>query len=216
MSSTDDWRVHARLHGPAGFAHALKERLRAADLQHELETRFEDKVAVSVDGTDLFAYTGTREQARAVAKLIGELATDDRPQIELARWHPTAQEWESPDKPLPQSDAEQLAERAERVARERAESATQGYPDYEVRVECESREQAEELASSLAAAGLRSVRRHTYVLLGANDEDSAASLAAQVRGLAPAGATVTVQATGKAIADDLPPNPFAIFGGLGG
>jgi hypothetical protein len=216
MSSNDDWRVHARLHGQGGFAHALKERLAAADLEHQLENRFEDKVVVSVDGNDLFAYTGSRDQARAVAKLIGELAADDRPEIDLARWHPTAQEWESADKPLPQTGAEQDAEHAERVARERAESATQGYPEYEVRVECESRRQAEELAERLAAHGLRSVRRHKYLLLGASDEDSAAALAERVRGLAPVGVSVTVEATAAAVEEATGPNPFAIFGGLGG
>jgi hypothetical protein len=216
MSSNDDWRVHVRVPGQGGLAHALKERLAAADLEHELESRFEDKVIVSVDGTDLFAYTGSREQARAVAKLIGELAAADRPEIDLARWHPTAQEWESADKPLPQTDADRGAERAERVARERAEAAAQGYPDYEVRVECESREQAEELAERVAAEGLPSLRRHKYLLLGATDEDSAAALAERVRGLAPSGVTVTVEATGPVVEEAIGRNPFAIFGGLGG
>ena len=62
MIPSDDWRVHVRLHGP-GLARAITERLEAADLEHDLEEAFEDKVVVSVDGAELFAYTGSRDQA---------------------------------------------------------------------------------------------------------------------------------------------------------
>ena len=216
MTANDDWRVHVRLRGHGGWTRSLAERLDAADLEHDLENAFHDKVVVSVDGADLFAYAGTREQAEAVAKLIGEVAADHDPDVALKHWHPTAEEWEDPDKPLPQTDADRLAEHADLVERERAEAAEQGYPDYEVRVECQSRLEAEELAHRLAGAGLRSVRRHKYLLLGAPDEDAAATLAEQVRGLAPAGATVTVEASGAAVSAAVGPNPFAIFGGLGG
>ena len=214
MIQSDDWRVHVRLHGH-GRARAITERLDAADLEHDLEQAFEDKVIVSVDGADLFAYTGTREQADAVVKLISEVAADHEPELALQRWHPTAQSWEDADEPLPSTDAEQVAERAERLARERAESRERGYPEYEVRVECAGRQEAEELADRLGDAGLRSVQRFRYLLLGADDEEAAAALAERVRGLA-GGATVTVEASGRAIEDDLPPNPFAILGGLGG
>ena len=217
MTANDDWRVHVRLHGHGrGLGRALSDRLDAADLEHELENAFEDKVVVSVDGAELFAYAGTREQAEAVAKLIGEVGAEHDPEVELAHWHPTAEEWEDPDKPLPQTDADRLAEHADLVERERAEAAEHGYPDFEVRVECGSRREAEELAGRLAGAGLRSVRRHKYLLLGAPDEDSAATLAEQVRGLAPGGATVTVEASAAAVSAAVGPNPFAIFGGLGG
>jgi hypothetical protein len=216
MASNDDWRVHVRLHGHGGLAHALTERLDAADLVHDLHNAFHDKVVVSVDGADLFAYTGTREQAESVAELIRKVAADHEAEIALARWHPTAEEWEDPDTPLPQTDADRLAEHAELVGRERAEAAEQGYPDYEVRVELGNRREAEELADRLAGAGLRSIHRHKYLLLGATDEDAAAALAEQVRGLAPSGATVRVEASGPSVEQAVGPNPFAIFGGLGG
>jgi hypothetical protein len=214
MIPSDDWRVRARLHGH-GLARAITERLDAADLEHNLEEAFEDKVIVSVDGAELFAYTGSREQADAVVKLISEVAADHEPDLTLERWHPTAQSWEDADEPLPSNDEEQRAERAERLQRERAEAAAQGYPDYEVRVACASRQEAEELADRLSDAGLRSVRRDRYLLLGAADEDAAAALAEQVRGIA-GSAAVSVEASGRAIEDGLPPNPFAILGGLGG
>jgi hypothetical protein len=216
MTSNDDWRVHVTIHGHGGFARSLTERLDAADLEHDLENAFHDKVIVSIDGPALFAYTGTREQAESVAELVRKVAADHDPEIALARWHPTAEEWEDADTPLPQTDADRLAEHAELVERERAEAAAQGYPDYEVRISCSSRSEAAELADRLAGAGLRSVHRHKYLLLGATDEDSANALADQVRGLAPSGAVVTIEATGAAVEEAVGPSPFAIFGGLGG
>ena len=46
--------------------------------------------------------------------------------------------------------------------------------------------------------------------------DGTYALAEQVRGLAPAGATVTVEASGPSVEETVGPNPFAFFGGLGG
>jgi len=214
MIPSDDWRVHVRLHGH-GRVRAITERLDAADLEHDLEEAFEDKVIVSVDGSELFCYTGTREQADAVVKLISEVAADHEPELTLQRWHPTAQAWEDADEPLPATDAELLQERAEARERARAEAAARGYPDYEVRITCDSRREVEELADRLADAGLRGVQRYRYLLLGAADEDEANALAERVRGLA-GGATVTVEASPGAVEEGIPPNPFAILGGLGG
>ncbi|MHB8689667.1 MAG: hypothetical protein ACYDHH_00335 [Solirubrobacteraceae bacterium] len=213
--ANDDWRLHLRLHGH-GLARGLVERLDAADLEHDLERAFHDRVIVSVDGPDLYAYTGSREQADAAARLIRELEGDREIELSLQRWHPSAQAWEDPDVPLPQSDADELAERAQRIERERAESQERGYPEYEVRVESASREDAAALASKLEGQGLPVVHRDRYLVLGASDEDAATALADQVRSLAPDGATVTAQASIRAVEDELGPNPFAIFGGLGG
>ena len=117
--------------------------------------------------------------------------------------------------PLPSTDAEQSAEHAARVAAERAEAAERGLP--RVRGPGRVREPSAGRGAGRPARrpGLRSVARYRYLLLGANDEDAATALAEQVRGLA-GGATVTVEASGRAIEEAVAPNPFAIFGGLGG
>jgi hypothetical protein len=60
------------------------------------------------------------------------------------------------------------------------------------------------------------VHRDRYLVLGASDEDAATALADEVRSLAPQGATVTVGASPQTVEDAVGPNPFAIFGGLGG
>ena len=213
----DDWRLRVTLH-QQGIAHALSERLDVADLEHDLEQAFEDRVIVSIDGAELFCYAGTREQAEAAAQLIRTVADRQKWKLEteLKHWHPSSEQWEDPDEPLPETDAERIAERAKRIERERAESAARGYPAYEVRIECPTREEAAKLADRLEDQGLANVQRYRYLLLGASDEDSAAELAENVRSLTGAQGTVTVEASGRATADGTSGNPFAVLGGLGG
>jgi hypothetical protein len=210
----DDWRLRVRLR-ERGLAHALSERLDVADLEHDLERAFPDRVIVSIDGPELFCYAGTREQADRAEALIRNVAAQHRWEVEteLSHWHPSAERWMDPDAPLPDDEA---AAHAERVERERAEAAAQGYPGYEVRVMCDSREHASQVADVLRGEGLPSVQRYRYLLLGAVDEDSARALAERVAKLVPAEASVTVGVSGRALQGETGGNPFAILGGLGG
>jgi len=213
----DDWRLRVEFHED-GVAHALSERLNAAEIEHDLEKSFADRVIVSVDGAEVFAYAGTREQAERAEQLIRKVAAehDWKLESELKHWHPTSEQWEDPDLPLPQTDADRLAEHAALMERERAESETRGYPEYEVRIQCRTHQETLELAERLRVNGLPAVQRWQYLLLGAVNEDAADELAVRVRELVPEGSTVTVEASLPALADGTPGNPFAIFGGLGG
>jgi hypothetical protein len=213
----DDWRLRATLLDPA-HADTLAGSLAASRLEQEASDALDDRVIVSRDGDDLFFYTGTREQADQVQGHIGQLATERgwEAHFELMHWHSTSEEWESPDEPLSATEADRREEREELMARERAESAEQGYPEYEVRIECESRHEAATLAEQLEAEGVPSVRRWRYLLVGALDQDSADQLAARLRAEVPEEAKVTVEATANATFERRPPNPYAFFGGLGG
>ena len=95
-------------------------------------------------------------------------------------------------------------------------SADQGYPEFEVRIQCASRHDAGELSHRLSEEGTPHVRRHSYLLVGAADEDSANALADRLRGEVPAGSEVTVERNQRAIYDHRPWNPFTLLGGLGG
>lgn len=213
----DDWRLRIKVSsddGPRG----IRERLDAADLEHELESAFHDRVIVSEDGPEVFGYAGTREQAERVEELIRSLAAQRRWQVEteLKHWHPEAEEWEDPDKPLPSSGVEEAAEHESMIERERQESAAGGYPEFEVRVQCRSHRDAIELADKLQAEGLRCVRRWRYLLIGAADEDAANALADRIKREAPPGSIVSSEGSWRAVQAIRPGNPFAIFGGLGG
>lgn len=212
----DDWRLRVEF-AEEGVVHRALQRLNASELRHDLETAFHERVIVSVDRTEVFCYGSSREQLERAEAVIRADAQKHGWQIttELRRWHPGAEEWEDPDKPLPDDEAGQAAERAELMAKERTESAGLGAPSYEVRVTCSTRGQATELAEQLRAEGLPSVQHSNYVLIGALDEDGAHRLADRVRQRLPTDTIVQTEASAEAILAESG-NPFAIFGGLGG
>lgn len=213
----DDWRLRIDLHDE-GFAHRLAESLQASELEHDLQRSFRDRVIVSVDGSEVFLYAADRDQAQAAEAVVRRIATEQGWSVdsELTHWHPTAERWEDPDAPLPADEAAAAAERAQRAAAEREESAAQGYPEFEVRVRCASRHEAGELSERLEREGIANVHRWSYVLVGAADEPGAQALAQRLRGELPASAQIAVETNPRAIWDNLPSNPFAVLGGLAG
>jgi hypothetical protein len=214
----DDWRLEVGLF-EKGRAHALTERLDAGKLGDDLEKEFDKRLVVSADPPDVFVYAGDRAQAEAAERQIRSVAAEHGwdIEIELKHWHPTAEEWEDPDKPLPTTDAERLAEHQELLAQEREDSDIRGYSEYEVRIECPSHHDTVKLDKRLHAEGFPTVRRWKYLLVGADDEDSANTLAERLRAEAPEGSTVTAEPSLRQTYDDEPTRgSFAIFGGLGG
>jgi hypothetical protein len=217
---SEDWRLRVQFKHE-GDARALAKRLQAPDLEHDLETSFHDRVVVSRDGPVVFCYANSRAQAEAARRAIDTLTNQSgwNTEIALERWHPLAERWELPDAELPDTPAELSREHAELIDSEREESRDQGFPMFEVRIRCESHGDAEELAQRLAADGIPTAHRWHFVVAGANDEDSANSLAARIRDQAPAGTTVTVEGSVQEITQDVPYatpyNPFAVLGGLG-
>jgi len=215
---SDDWRLQIVL-DDRGMARKLADSLGAGELEHELRDGYAERVIVSLDEREVFAYAGSRAQAEHAQASIGELCRVRGWRVDeqrLERWHPVAEAWEDPDTPLPADEQDLDQERAELIADEREESAAEGYPGWEVRVECDSHHDTIALSERLEAEGLRHVRRWRYLLLGATDERSANELADRIRAELPPGSTVAVEGTLPAIASQLPPNPFAVFGGLGG
>ncbi|HEX4009621.1 MAG TPA: hypothetical protein VHX62_06420 [Solirubrobacteraceae bacterium] len=213
----DDWRVVITLR-ENGLAHQLAEQLNADELEHDLQHSFHDRVVVSVDGPTVFCYTGTRDQAQRAQELIRQIAAEHGWPVELSlsHWHPVAEEWQDPDAAEPAGAAATETEREERVADEREDSSDQGYPEFEVRVQFETRHDAGEFAHRLSAEEVPHVHRWSYVLVGANDEDSAGALADRLRAEAPAGSDVTVERNQRSIYEHRPWNPFTLLGGLGG
>ncbi len=214
---SDDWRLRIALHQD-GHAHKLAERLDASELEHELESSFHDRLVVSREGNELFVYAGSRDQAEGAEKLVGSVAAehDWRADCELRHWHESAEQWEEPEVPLAQTDAERAAEHAALIQREREELEKQGQPEFEVRVQFDSHHDAAAFAKKLSQEGLPTARRWKYLVVGATDEDSANALAARLRDEAPPGTTVTAEGSGRAVYDERPSNPFWFLGGLGG
>jgi len=213
----DDWRLQIDV-GEEGHAQALTERLDAQELEHDLSVAFHDRVVVSRGGTRVFLYAGTRDQAERGRDVVQAEAqrhgwTVD---LDLRHWHPSAEDWEGPDKPLPEDDAAQLAEHQALMEREREETAKTGHPEFEVRVDLPSRHDAVRFSERLRQEGLPAVHHWRFLLVGATDEDSAKALAERIREEAPDGSRVSVEGTWAAAYAERPPNPFAVLGGLGG
>lgn len=213
----DDWRLEVDVEEESHLGHLL-ERLEARELEHDLSYAFQDRVIVSRDGDRVFLYAGTREQLEKAAKLVDQLARqhDWSLSSELRCWHPLAEEWEDPDVAMPADEAERRAEHERLMATERRETEQRGHPEFEVRVDFPSRREAAATDEALRAEGLPTVHRGRYLLVGASDEDSARALAKRLQSEVPADSEVKVEGTWQAAYDERPPNPFAIFGGLGG
>jgi hypothetical protein len=212
----DDWRLQVDLR-ENGHARALTERLDAARLEHDLSDAFHDRVIVSRDDARVFLYAGTREQAERGREAVEAEARQQgwAVDVDLRHWHPSAEEWEDPDKPLPEDDAARLAEHEALIVREREQTARTGYPEFEVRVDLPSRHEAVRFSERLREEGLPAVRRWKFLLVGATDEDNAKALAARIEAEAPAGSRVAVEGTWAKAFAERPISPFAVLGGLG-
>jgi hypothetical protein len=213
----DDWRLQIDFRDE-GVVDALIDRLNARELADDLSAAFHDRVIVTRDGTTVFLYAGDREQAEGARALVEDFAQREKEElaVDFRRWHPEAQDWRPADEPLPENAAAGAAEHHARIARERVEVEKQGYPEYEVRVDLPSRDEAGRWADRFRGEGLPTVHRWKFVLVGATDEDSAEALAERIRGEVPADARVVVEGSWRDAYEEMPPNPFALLGGLGG
>jgi hypothetical protein len=213
----DDWRLRIDLHDERHVGE-LTRALEEHPIQPPGASSADDRVIVTHDGAEVFCYTGTREQAEHTRDTVRALAEQHGwpADFELMHWHPTAERWEDPDKPLPETDAQVTEERRERMAQERADAAAEGYPDFEVTIHCASHRDANELARKLEQEGIPRTHRWSTVMVGAADEDSAVQLADRLRAEAPAGCSVTVEGNLRAVYNERPGRRFWYLGGLGG
>jgi hypothetical protein len=195
---SDDWRIRIEL-PEEGHAETFLGRLgldlsseEARRLARELEGH---RLAVSRDGNELFVYAPTQAHAEQARRIVEAELADESIEAEihpLERWLEAEERW-SGEPPQETWEEEELE---------------RGYAPWEVRVECESREQAEQRADELENEGYRVVRRSQFLLVGTASEPEARSLAARLHGEAEPG--------GEVVWEVAPHNPFAVFGGMGG
>jgi hypothetical protein len=211
---TDDLRLTVSLQEEQEALSVL-EGLRELELEGEGELR--ERVIVSHEGPRVFLYADTEERIEQARELVDDVLRELGlgAIVTLTRWHPIEQRWEDSRLPLPRTPEEREAERRIRLERETTESFESGYAEWEVRIELPSHEQTVLLAERLESEGIPVVRRFTYVLVGAANEDEARALADRLREEAPAGARVLVEPGGQMVWEVAPRNPFVVFGGLG-
>ena len=178
---SEDWCVEVELNDEA-HGYSLGERLRALDLDDEARRRLGDRVIVTRDGSRLFLYTSTREEATEAARVAGELARADRLTVEIrtTRWHPAEQAWKDASVPVPRTASEIAREQEEREERERREVEAGGDYDWHVHVKAPDRAGAARLEQRLRDEALPVERRWRYLTIGALTEERAGELAARV------------------------------------
>jgi hypothetical protein len=215
MGAMDDWRVTVDLADERAGTEFV-EWLRDVRLEPDVREHLGERIAVSRDGARVFLYADTEERARRVERLVAARLHDSAAgRVELARWHPVEQRWEDAAVPLPRTEEEWRAEHERLQAREAAESEASGAAEWEVRIELPSHEATVDFADRLAAESIPVVRRHTFVLVGAVNEDEARALASRLAAEAPAGSRIEVEPGGQMVWEVAPQNPFVVFGGLG-
>ena len=192
----DDWRVRIELeeerHATDFLARlGLDLGSEAKELAGELEAH---RLAVSNDADTVFVYAATRDEARQARKIVDAELKElglTASEVAIEHWLHDEERW-SDEAPAPDTEEELLEE---------------GYAPWEVRVECDSVDDAHELAERLEREGYGVVRRFRYVIAGTSSEEEARALAARVHG--------EVEPGGELVYEVTPQNPFAIFGGLG-
>jgi hypothetical protein len=214
----EDYRLTVRLNDPSQ-AGKLASALRSHRVEEDVRDRFGERIAVSDAGERVFLYADTESAARHAQEIVGQLlsAQDLQGEFELDRWHHAEEEWEDASLPVPSTAAEQLAEHEKLGQQEQAESQTTGIAEWELRIELDSHQDARALAERLTQEGVtRLVRRWKYLVIGSEDEDDARELAERLEPELPAGATISVEPGSGLAWRNMPANPFAVFGGLGG
>jgi hypothetical protein len=213
----DDWRVTIDF-DDEGDGTQLTEWLAAVDLEGEERSSLGNRVIVSRDGPRVYLYADSEEPARKVLRTVSaRIEQDGQAAVTaLERWHPVEQVWKDGSVPLPDTP-EEIAEEHERLQeREAAESAETGAAQWEVRIGLGTHEETVALAERLESEGIPVLRRHTFLLAGAANEDDARALAERIRGEGPENAKVEVEPGGGMVWEVAPRNPFTFFGGLGG
>jgi hypothetical protein len=178
----EDWRVEVEL-DDEDHGYSFGERLRALDLDDEARERLGRRVMVTRDGSRLFLYTRTAEEANEAARVVRELAQGDRltANIQATRWHPLEEAWKDASLALPRTEADRTRERERRDERERREAEVEGEYDWHVHVRASSRDEAERLEQRLRDRELHVERRWRYLTAGALNEEQASELASRIR-----------------------------------
>ena len=181
-SMDDGWRVCIEFGVLPRSLHSMRHALISA-----LGSRLGDQVAVSSSrwGTQIFLYAssaGLADEAAQVAREVVARHGAGAP-VRTEFWSLRGQEWrDAADEPTADPVAEQQALHEARQERERQASVTYGRPAREVWVEVPSHDDVVALAEHLAAQGWRVRMRRRHLIVGADCEDDAKSLARELSG----------------------------------
>ena len=179
-SMDDGWRVCIAFGVLPRSLHSFRRALISA-----LGSRLGDQVTVSSSKTQIFVYApsiGSADEAAQVAREVLARRDVSAP-VRTEFWSVREQEWrDAADEPFADPVAERQALHEARQERERQASVTSGRPAWEVRVELPSHDDVVRLAGHLAAQGWRVRPHRRHLIVAADCEDDAKSLARELSG----------------------------------
>jgi hypothetical protein len=191
----DDYRIRVELpeeENASGLLSRLGLGSWADELAQELEGR---RLVVSQDEGELFVYAASAAEAEQARALVEREVAEEGVEATVGpieHWLHDEERWD--DEPREPTPEEELLE--------------EGIAPWEVRVELDSHHDAAELADRLEGEGYGVVRRFRYLLVGAATKEEADELAARLHG--------EVEPSSAYVWENVPQNPFVVFGGLGG
>ncbi len=183
---SDEFQVEIELDDNA-HGYPLRERLRARDFDDEARKRLGRDIMVTRDGSRIFLYAGSEEQAREAERTVRALAEEDELTVDITvtRWHPVEEAWKDAALPLPATAEEEQAEYAAREAAEAAEASETHEYDWHVLANFSERDDARALAERLTDEGLPVAQRWRHVVVGALTEERAEEIANRLRAEVP-------------------------------
>jgi hypothetical protein len=175
VADSDDWRVTISVSGqaPAGQA---QQSSSLRQVEEDVRGQVGRSVAVGAGDAQIFLYAGTETAARDAERIALDVLDQHGIAAESAlhRWHPIEEQWENPDVPVPQTEAERQAEHQRLEDTETAESLATGKAQWHVRVELGSHHHAVMLARTLENEGRAVVRHWKFLIVGVSNEDQVA------------------------------------------
>ena len=205
----DEFRVQVKSQTPGKVLDALKAVQIADEASRELP-----RLAITHEGEHVFLYADSAEAAEH-AREVAQRAIAEHTiagEVSVTRWHPLEERWEDASAPLPATEAERAAEHARLEELETGESQQAGHAEWEVRITLPTHHDARSFAERLRGEGIPTKQLWRHLLVGANDEDDAAALAARLRTEAPAGSEITAEGNGLEYWQLL--HPYAYLGGI--
>ena len=191
----DDYRIRVELpeeENASGLLSRLGLGSWADELAQELEGR---RLVVSQDEGELFVYAASAAEAEQARTIVEHEVTEEGVDATVGpveHWLHDEERWD--DEPREPTPEEELLE--------------EGVAPWEVHVELDSHHAATELADQLEGEGYGVVRRFRYLLVGAATKEDADELATRLHG--------EVEPSSAYVWENVPQNPFVVFGGLGG
>ena len=110
----DEYRIEIDLHDAL---HGLADRLRALDLDDEVEERLGGRVIVTRDGEKMYVYTSTADAAELAERVVRQVLEEDELEagVRRRRWNPEQRFWQDAAEPLAEADESTPPDPAERA-----------------------------------------------------------------------------------------------------